>query len=151
MSDLHYFQASLFSSLQHPILNDGNEDITPRYRDIHFLITQKGLEALDPSALSQFLDPLTHPSSSDDLNLSDDDLASIVQSRYIQQPSDVQNFANYLKEAADSISNHFKDVAERQKRWNEFKSSLGKKTDNKTSDSAVSDNNSSSVSNSVSL
>lgn len=148
MSDLHYFQGNLFSSLQLPVLNDGKDDITPRYRDIHFLITQKSLEALDPSTLSQFLEPLSHPSSSDDLGLSDDELATIVQSRYIQQPSDVQNFANYLKEAADSITSHIKDVTERQQRWNEFKSSLSKKDDNTSSISPTSASGNTTVSNS---
>lgn len=148
MSDLKYFQSSLFSSLQHVIINDGSEDVTYRFRDVEFIISQKKLEALDPSELSKYLEPLNHSPSSENLSISDSDLISLVQSRYIQQPSDVQNFANFLKEAANNISSNFKDFTERQQRWNEFKEFLSKKYDNNSSSSDLHDNSNTIVSHS---
>lgn len=115
----NFFQASLFGDIQTPKLNNGREDITPRYRDVHFLITQRSLEALDPSALSKYLEPLTHASSSD-LSLTDDQLSQVVQSRYIQQPSDVQAFAKYLTDTANDIKSRFTDYETKQKKWSSF-------------------------------
>lgn len=123
MSDYNFFKDNLFGSIQTPVLNDGEKDITPRYRDIHFLITQKGLEALDPTALSKFLEPLQKPGS-DGLQLTDDQLFEVVQSRYIQQPSDVQQFADYLKKSASYIREKYEDDAKKQKSWSDFVTSI---------------------------
>lgn len=138
MNTLVFFQENLFSDLQTPVLNNGSSDITPRYRDVHFLISQEHLEALDPSALSKFLEPLK-TSSSTDLQLSDDDLFSVVQSRYIQQPSDVQDFANFLKNTADDIKQKFTDEHDRQQKWDDFKNSLKRHVSQQTSDATLSD------------
>lgn len=130
----NYFKAHLFVSLQSPILSSvvvddlgkkTTSEITPRYRDIHFLINEKLLESLDPSTLSKFLAPLKDSSSSsDNLNLSDDQLMALCSSRYIQQPTDVKQFADYLLNAANEIKSNYKKTEERSRAWSDFVKSL---------------------------
>lgn len=126
MSDLNFFKENLFTSIQNPIVNDGDVDVTHHFRDIHYLITQKELEALDASSLSKFLEPL-NKSPTNDLQLSDDDLFKVIQSRYVQQPSDVKDFADFLTKTADDIRAKYSDYAARQKKWSSFISSLERK------------------------
>lgn len=131
----NYFKAHLFASLQSPILSSvvvddlGNKttsEITPRYRDIHFLINEKLLESLDPSSLSKYLAPLKESScTSDNFNLSDDQLTALCSSRYIQQPTDVKQFADYLLNAANEIKSNYKKSEERSRAWSDFVKSLG--------------------------
>ena len=141
----NYFKAHLFASLQSPILSSvvvddlgkkTTSEITPRYRDIHFLINEKLLESLDPSTLSKFLAPLKDSSSSsDNLNLSDDQLTALCSSRYIQQPTDVKQFADYLLNAANEIKSNYKKSEERSRAWSDFVKSLNvsvNTVDNKT-------------------
>lgn len=102
------FQSNMFSDLQNVTLvssYDSQEQVTIRSRDIHFVLNDKALEALDPQSLRKFLEPLNNDSvsESEKLNLSDADLFDFCQSRYIQQPSDVQDYANYLKTHYDEI------------------------------------------------
>lgn len=130
----NYFKAHLFASLQSPILSSvvvddlgkkTTSEITPRYRDIHFLINEKLLESLDPSTLSKFLAPLKDSSTpSDNLNLSDDQLTALCSSRYIQQPTDVKQFADYLLNAANEIKSNYKKSEERSRAWSDFVKSL---------------------------
>lgn len=130
----NYFKAHLFASLQSPILTSvvvddlgktTTSEVTPRYRDIHFLINEKLLESLDPSSLSKFLAPLKDSSSSsDNLNLSDDQLTALCSSRYIQQPTDVKQFADYLLNAANEIKSNYKKSEERSRAWSDFVKSL---------------------------
>lgn len=130
----NYFKAHLFASLQTPILSSvvvddlgkkTTSEITPRYRDIHFLINEKLLESLDPSTLSKFLAPLKDSSTpSDNLNLSDEQLTALCSSRYIQQPTDVKQFADYLLNAANEIKSNYKKSEERSRAWSDFVKSL---------------------------
>lgn len=130
-------QANIFTSIQHfnlPPESVDEPEVTMRVRDIDFVISEKKLEALDPSALSKFLEPLTSPASSDDLKLSDDDLFEVCSNRYVQQASDVNDFANWLTEKAEDIKAKYKDKKEQQDFWNKFISNL------KTSASPAPDN-----------
>lgn len=95
-----------------------------RVRDIDFVISERKLEALDPSALSKFLEPLTSPASSDDLNLSDDDLFEVCSNRYVQQASDVNDFANWLTEKAEDIKTKYKNKKDQKEFWDKFISNL---------------------------
>lgn len=95
-----------------------------RVRDIDFVISEKKLEALDPSALSKFLEPLTSPASPDDLKLSDDDLFEVCSNRYVQQASDVNDFANWLTEKAEDIKTKYKDKKEQKEFWDKFITNL---------------------------
>lgn len=120
-------QDNLFTHIQVfklPPLSASDPEITMRVRDIDFVISERHLEALDPSALSKFLEPLTSPSSSDDLILSDDDLFDVCSNRYVQQASDVNDFANWLTEKAEDIKAKHKDKKEQQDFWNNFITNL---------------------------
>lgn len=120
-------QDNLFTHIQVfklPPLSVSEPEITMRVRDIDFVISERKLEALDPSALSKFLEPLSSPSSSDDLKLSDDDLFDVCSNRYVQQASDVNDFANWLTEKAEDIKSKYKDKKEQQEFWNKFISNL---------------------------
>lgn len=120
-------QDNLFTHIQVfklPPLSASDPEITMRVRDIDFVISERKLEALDPSALSKFLEPLTSPSSSDDLKLSDDDLFEVCSNRYVQQASDVNDFANWLTEKAEDIKTKYKNKKDQQDFWNKFISNL---------------------------
>lgn len=120
-------QDNLFTHIQNfklPPLSVSEPEITMRVRDIDFVISEKKLEALDPSALSKFLEPLTSPASSDDLKLSDDDLFEVCSNRYIQQASDVNDFANWLTEKAEDIKTKYKDKKEQKEFWDKFITNL---------------------------
>lgn len=120
-------QDNLFTHIQVfklPPLSASEPEITMRVRDIDFVISEKKLEALDPSALSKFLEPLTSPASPDDLKLSDDDLFEVCSNRYVQQASDVNDFANWLTEKAEDIKTKYKDKKEQKEFWEKFISNL---------------------------
>jgi hypothetical protein len=120
-------QDNLFTHIQIfklPPLLASEPEVTMRVRDIDFVISEKKLEALDPSALSKFLEPLTSPASSDDLKLSDDDLFEVCSNRYIQQASDVNDFANWLTDKAEEIKTKYKDKKEQKEFWDKFISNL---------------------------
>lgn len=120
-------QENLFTHIQYyklPPLSPDEPEVTMRVRDIDFVISERKLEALDPSALSKFLEPLTSPSSSDDLQLSDDDLFEVCSNRYVQQASDVNDFANWLTEKAEDIKSKYKDKKEQKEFWDKFISNL---------------------------
>lgn len=120
-------QDNLFTHIQIfnlPPLSASEPEITMRVRDIDFVISEKKLEALDPSALSKFLEPLTSPSSSDDLKLSDDELFDICSNRYVQQASDVNDFAKWLTDKAEDIKSKYKDKAQQKEFWDKFISNL---------------------------
>lgn len=115
-----YFQANLFTDLQTPVIVGVNGDETPRYRDVEFLLNEKRLQNLDPTSLKKYLEPLTTPSASDAPSLSDDDLFQLCNSRYIQQPSDVSDFAKFLTDKADEIKSEYKKIADRKKAWDDY-------------------------------
>lgn len=120
-------QENLFTHIQVftlPPLSVSEPEITMRVRDIDFVISEKKLEALDPSALSKFLEPLTSPASPDDLKLSDDDLFEVCSNRYVQQASDVNDFANWLTEKAEEIKTKYKDKKEQKEFWDKFITNL---------------------------
>lgn len=120
-------QDNLFTHIQIfklPPLSASEPEITMRVRDIDFVISEKKLEALDPSALSKFLEPLTSPASPDDLKLSDDDLFEVCSNRYVQQASDVNDFANWLTEKAEDIKTKYKDKKEQKEFWEKFINNL---------------------------
>lgn len=115
-----YFQANLFTDLQTPVVVGVNGDETPRYRDVEFLLNEKRLQNLDPTSLKKYLEPLTTPSASDAPSLSDDDLFQLCNSRYIQQPSDVSDFAKFLTDKAEEIKSEHKKIADRKKAWDDY-------------------------------
>ena len=120
-------QDNIFTSIQtfnlSPLSTDEPE-VTMRVRDIDFVISEKKLQALDPSELSKFLEPLNSPSSSDDIQLSDDELFDICSNRYVQQASDVNDFAKWLTDKAEDIKSKYKDKAQQKDFWEKFIANL---------------------------
>lgn len=120
-------QDNLFTSIQVfrlPPLSKSEPEITCRVRDIDFVISERKLQALDASELSKFLEPLTKPSSNDDLQLSDDDLFDVCSNRYVQQASDVSDFANWLTDKAEDLKTKYKDKKQQKEFWEKFISNL---------------------------
>lgn len=120
-------QDNLFTSIQVfrlPPLSKSDPEITCRVRDIDFVISERKLQALDASELSKFLEPLTTPSSNDDLQLSDDDLFEVCSNRYVQQASDVSDFAKWLTDKAEDLKTKYKDKKEQKEFWEKFISNL---------------------------
>lgn len=118
---------NIFTSIQTyklaPLSSDEPE-VTMRVRDIDFVISDKKLQALDPSELSKFLEPLNTPSSADDIQLSDDELFEVCSNRYVQQASDVNDFANWLTDKAEDIKTKYKDKAQQKEFWDKFIANL---------------------------
>lgn len=120
-------QDNLFTSIQVfrlPPLSKSEPEITCRVRDIDFVISERKLQALDASELSKFLEPLTKPSSNDDLQLSDADLFDVCSSRYVQQASDVSDFAKWLTDKAEDLKTKYKDKKQQKEFWEKFISNL---------------------------
>lgn len=120
-------QDNLFTSIQVfrlPPLSKSEPEITCRVRDIDFVISERKLQALDASELSKFLEPLTKPSSNDDLQLSDDDLFDVCSNRYVQQASDVSDFAKWLTDKAEDLKTKYKDKKQQKEFWEKFISNL---------------------------
>lgn len=120
-------QDNLFTSIQVfklPPISNGEPEVTCRVRDIDFVISERKLSALDASELSKFLEPLTAPPSNDDLHLSDDDLFDICSNRYVQQASDVSDFAKWLTDKADDIKSKYKDKKQQKEFWDKFITNL---------------------------
>lgn len=120
-------QDNIFTSIQTyklaPLSSDEPE-VTMRVRDIDFVISDKKLQALDPSELSKFLEPLNTLSSPDDIQLSDDELFEVCSNRYVQQASDVNDFAKWLTDKAEDIKSKYKDKAQQKEFWDKFISNL---------------------------
>lgn len=120
-------QPNIFSSIQNfnlPPDSPDEPEVTMRVRDIDFVISEKKLQALDPSELSKFLEPLNSPGSADDLQLSDDELFDICSNRYVQQASDVNDFAKWLTDKAEDIKSKYKDKAQQKEFWDKFIANL---------------------------
>lgn len=120
-------QDNLFTSIQVfklPPISQGEPEITCRVRDIDFVISERKLSALDASELSKFLEPLTSPTSNDDLQLSDDDLFEVCANRYVQQASDVNDFAKWLTDKAEDLKTKYKDKKQQKEFWEKFISNL---------------------------
>lgn len=120
-------QDNIFTSIQTynlPPLSTDEPEVTMRVRDIDFVISDKKLQALDPSELSKFLEPLNSPTSSDDIQLSDDELFDICSNRYVQQASDVNDFAKWLTDKAEDIKSKYKDKAQQKEFWDKFIANL---------------------------
>lgn len=120
-------QDNIFTSIQTynlPPISSDEPEVTMRVRDIDFVISQKKLQALDPSELSKFLEPITNPSTSDGIQLTDDELFEVCSNRYVQQASDVNDFAKWLTDKAEDIKSKYKDKAQQKEFWEKFIANL---------------------------
>lgn len=135
MDAFNSIQPGLFSSLQNQTLTCHKRIESVRVRDIDFVISQRKLDKLDPSQLSKFLEPLSSSSSSENYSLSDEQLFEYCKSRYVQQPSDVADYAQYLLNKAEEIKSQDASNEERKKQWASFLSRFKSENSNNSNNS----------------
>lgn len=104
------FQPSVFTALQYDKVTLNKSKVTLRHRDIHFILADKALSDVDPNQVKEFIDPLNSAPSNLDANFDDDQLAAFCQSRYIQEPSDIDNYVSSLKQFTDNLSDYAKNL-----------------------------------------
>lgn len=142
-SPFNFFGSSIFSDLQNvtiPSVVDSSCEVNLRSRDIHFLLNEKALEALDPQSLKKFLEPLQSSSSPNDtesFKMSDEDLFNFCQSRYIQQPSDVQKYAKILSDGYKQITKNIESERKYKQDYSAFVDSLRDFARSSVSDSST--------------
>lgn len=111
MSYLKSFVPHIFTDLQSEEVKCGKSTITIRHRDIHFILSDKALSDLDSNAIKQFIAPLTMPTKEQlDASCDDATLNAFCKSRYIQEASDVQEYANSLKNFSSNLSKYAKSL-----------------------------------------
>lgn len=133
MKHQNFPEENLFSTLQTYTLPSvgSDQEETLRVRDIDFVITERKLERLNPTALSKFLEPLSLKSESSTFQMSDKQLFDYCQSRYIQQPSDVQAYSDYLIDKAQKIKDDYKTKSDQINAWKEFISNFASSKEGK--------------------
>lgn len=110
MAVLKTFQPSVFTALQYDDVTLNKSKVTLRHRDIHFILADKALSDVDPNQVKEFINPLNSAPENLDANFDDEQLAAFCQSRYIQEPSDIDNYVSSLKEFTDNLSNYAKNL-----------------------------------------
>ena len=115
MAILKTFQPSVFTALQYDKVTLNKSKVTLRHRDIHFILADKALSDVDPNQVKEFIDPLNSAPSNLDANFDDEQLSAFCQSRYIQEPSDIDNYVSSLKQFTDNLSDYAKNLRRRSK------------------------------------
>lgn len=110
MATLKIFQPSVFTALQYDKVTLNKSKVTLRHRDIHFILADKALSDVDPNKVKEFINPLNSAPSNLDANFDDEQLAAFCQSRYIQEPSDIDNYVSSLKQFTDNLSDYAKNL-----------------------------------------
>ena len=110
MAILKTFQPSVFTALQYDKVTLNKSKVTLRHRDIHFILADKVLSDVDPNQVKEFIDPLNSAPSNLDANFDDEQLSAFCQSRYIQEPSDIDNYVSSLKQFTDNLSDYAKNL-----------------------------------------
>ena len=116
MAILKAFQPSVFTALQYDKVTLNKSKVTLRHRDIHFILADKALSDVDPNQVKEFINPLNSAPSNLDANFDDEQLAAFCQSRYIQEPSDIDNYVSSLKQFTDNLSDYAKNLRRDSKR-----------------------------------
>lgn len=110
MAVLKTFQPSIFTALQYDRVTLNKSKVLLRHRDIHFLLADKALNDIDPNQVKQFIEPLSIPSDNLDAQFDDEQLSAFCQSRYIQQPSDIDNYVDALNNFSNQLSDYAKNL-----------------------------------------
>lgn len=101
--------------LHHERELSGNEKSIRIYDDVYMLFNQDRLDRMTKEALLSYInDNIT---SSDSLSsfrkkMTDSQLLKFIKSRYIQAPSDLQNWSKYLEQMADSELSLLREAVE---------------------------------------
>lgn len=110
MPTLKTFQPSVFTALQYDTVTLNKSKVTLRHRDIHFILSDKALSDVDSNQVKEFINPLNSAPSNLDSNFDDEQLSAFCQSRYIQEPSDIDNYVSSLKDFTDKLSKYAKTL-----------------------------------------
>lgn len=110
MATLKTFQPSVFTALQYDEVTLNKSKVTLRHRDIHFILADKALSDVDPNQVKEFINPLNSAPSNLDANFDDEQLSAFCQSRYIQEPSDIDNYVSSLKQFTENLSQYAKNL-----------------------------------------
>lgn len=110
MAVLKTFQPCIFTALQYDRVTLNKSKVLLRHRDIHFLLADKALNDIDPNQVKQFIEPLSVPSDNLDAQFDDEQLSAFCRSRYIQQPSDIDNYVNALNNFSNQLSDYAKNL-----------------------------------------
>lgn len=101
-----------------PLQSVSNDDGSADYfvgNDIALLFNQERLTSLGPDTIKKFFDNLQNSSSSNSLKelrskCSDSDLLNLCKSRFIQTPSELLSWSNYLNENYNQLVNSLKSL-----------------------------------------
>lgn len=110
MAVLKTFQPCIFTALQYDRVTLNKSKVLLRHRDIHFLLADKALNDIDPNQVKQFIEPLSLPSDNLDSQFDDEQLSAFCQSRYIQQPSDIDSYVDALNNFSNQLSDYAKNL-----------------------------------------
>jgi hypothetical protein len=110
MAVLKTFQPSIFSALQYDRVTLNKSKVLLRHRDIHFLLADKALNDIDPNQVKQFIEPLSDIPNNLDAQFDDEQLSAFCQSRYIQQPSDIDNYVDALHNFTNQLTDYAKNL-----------------------------------------
>lgn len=110
MAVLKTFQPSVFTALQYDEVNLNNSKVSLRHRDIHFILADKALSDVDPNQVKEFINPLNSAPENLDANFDDEQLSAFCRSRYIQEPSDIDNYVKSLNNFTESLSDYAKNL-----------------------------------------
>lgn len=116
MAVLKTFQPCVFSALQYDRVTLNKSKVLLRHRDIHFLLADKALNDIDPNQVKQFIEPLSIPHDNPDAQFDDEQLSAFCQSRYIQQPSDIDNYVDALNNFTNQLSDYAKNLRRNSER-----------------------------------
>lgn len=110
-SDAVFYQPPIYDSLL--VEHDDVLDVTAVNNDIYLLLNQNRLSSLGEDNVKKILDSIASQSSSmSELRkkVSDSDLLAFCKSRYIQTPSELRAWSNYLNtEMSDLVQKYVDD------------------------------------------
>lgn len=109
-SDAVFYQPPIYDALL--VEHDDVLDVTAVNNDIYLLLNQNRLSALGEDNVKKILDSIASQSSSmSELrkSVSDSDLLSFCKSRYIQTPSELRAWSNYLNTEMSDLVQKYAD------------------------------------------
>lgn len=109
-NDAVFYQPPIYESLL--VEHDDVLDVTAVNNDIYLLLNQNRLSALGEDNVKKILDSIasqSSPMSELRKKVSDSDLLSFCKSRYIQTPSELRSWSNYLNTEMSDLVQKYAD------------------------------------------
>ena len=114
------------------VVNIGTEDC-PVWKvngDVKLLFSQQRiLDQLGVDTVRNWLASMGTPEGMSTARFTDDQLLSFVKSRYVQAPSDMLKWSEFLNNSATELLNDFDDIVKKNKKQQEFIANLKKYRD----------------------